>query len=92
MFHSNFIYRQLTTAKKQSLIFILCVGLSIVTLVALRGFSESVNQTLVRDAKSLHAADVIIESNFPISDAVVDEVDRLVTDGQVESTRLYEFY
>ncbi|MEM7035124.1 MAG: FtsX-like permease family protein, partial [Chloroflexota bacterium] len=89
--HKQFILRQLTSTKKQSIIFILCVALSMVTLVGLRGFSESVNAALLQDAQALQAADVILSANFPFSAELEAEVQQLVDQGDVEQTRTYRF-
>ncbi|MCB0115340.1 MAG: hypothetical protein KDD84_14675, partial [Caldilineaceae bacterium] len=67
MLNLRFLRRQLTATKKQSAIFVLCVTLSMVSLVALRSFGDSINRSLLTDAKELQAADVIVESNFGLS-------------------------
>jgi len=87
----TFILRQLTTARKQSLIFVLCVALSLVTLVALRGFGDSINRALLRDAKQLQASDLFVRASFPLGQPVLDTIARLVAEDQVESARTYEF-
>ena len=91
MLNRTFILRQLTTARKQSLIFVLCVALSLVTLVALRGFGDSINRALLRDAKQLQASDLFVRASFPLSQPVLDTIARLVAEAQVESARTYEF-
>lgn len=91
MLNRTFILRQLTTARKQSLIFVLCVALSLVTLVALRGFGDSINRALLRDAKQLQASDLFVRASFPLGQPVLDTVARLVAEEQVESARTYEF-
>lgn len=91
LLHPTFIRRQLTSTGKQSLVLILCVALSMVTLVALRGFGESVNRALLRDARSLQAADIVVDSNFPLSEPLVNELQRLAARNEVETARLYEF-
>ena len=91
MLNRTFILRQLTTARKQSLIFVLCVALSLVTLVALRGFGDSINRALLRDAKQLQASDLFVRASFPLSQPVLDTIARLVAEEQVESARTYEF-
>ena len=70
LFHPTFIRRQLGATRSQSAIFVLCVALSMVTLVALRGFGASVDRALTRDARALIAADVTVQSNFPFDPAV----------------------
>ena len=92
MIHKRFIFRQLTTTKKQSVIFILCVALSIMTLVALRSFGGSVNRTLIRDARELHAADIIMRSNFPFTEPLNQAVDTLTSEGAAIASQVYEFY
>ena len=91
MLNRTFILRQLTTARKQSLIFVLCVALSLVTLVALRGFGDSINRALLRDAKQLQASDLFVRASFSLSQPVLDTIARLVAEEQVESARTYEF-
>jgi putative ABC transport system permease protein len=92
MAHKRFILRQLTYSKKQTALFLLCVALSIVTLVALNGFGESVNQSMLKDAKRLHAADIIIRSHYEFSEAVSGLVDSLESRGAIESAGVHRFY
>ena len=92
MFHKPFIRRQLNSAKKQSTVFILCVALSMVTLVAINGFGESVSRALTRDAKILQAGDIIIASSFALSQPIQDAVTDLEARGLAERTLLTEFY
>ncbi len=91
LLHPTLIRRQLTSTGKQSIVLILCVALAMVTLVALRGFGDSVNRALLRDARSLQAADLIVDSNFPLSDPLLQEIQALTVSGAAEAARLYEF-
>lgn len=91
LLHPTLIRRQLTSTGKQSIVLILCVALSMVTLVALRGFGDSVNRALLRDARSLQAADLIVDSNFPLSNPLLQEIQSLTASGAAEAARLYEF-
>jgi putative ABC transport system permease protein len=70
----------------------MCVALSIVTLIALNGFSASVHTSLLNDARALHAADVIIGSSYDIPPAITDVLAQLEHHGMVTSARVYEFY
>ena len=70
----------------------LCVALSIVTLISLNGFSASVNISLLNDAKTLHAADIIIQSYQEISPGTVNAVRQLEDQHQIISHRIWEFY
>ena len=87
----NFIQRQLTSSTKQASIFVLCVVLSMVTLVALTGFSESVNRALLRDARALHAADVSVQSGYEFSEPVTAQIAAFEANGLIEQARTYEF-
>ena len=62
-----------------------------ITLVALRGFGDSVNRALLRDARSLQAADIIVDSNFSLSAPLVNEIQSLTASGVAQAARLYEF-
>ena len=67
MIHWNLIRRELMRAAQQSLIFVLCVALALVTLAGLNSFGESVRQALLNDARQLQAGDVIVRSPQPPS-------------------------
>ncbi len=92
MFHCAFLFRQIRRSGKQAGVFVLCVMLSMVSLIALNGFSSSVNQSLMRDARQLNAGDIIIRSHYPFSPGITGAVKRLVSNGRIASSRLYEFY
>jgi putative ABC transport system permease protein len=90
--HPQFIIRQIIRSRRQAVVFVLCVGLSIVTLISLNGFSDSVNSSLLNDAKTLHAADIIIRSYQELSPATVNAVRQLEDQNQILSNRVWEFY
>ncbi len=90
--HRHFILRQIMRSRRQAMMFVMCVALSIVTLIALNGFSASVHKSLLNDARSLHAADIIIRSNYEIPFAINNAVQKLENNGRVTSARVYEFY
>ena len=92
MLNLRFIRRQLTATKKQSAIFVLCVTLSMVSLVALRSFGDSINRSLLGDAKELQAADIIVESNFGLSESLAERIDELAAQGLAQAARVWEFY
>lgn len=92
MLNRRLIRRELAGSPQQSIIFVLCVALSLVTLVSLSGFSESVDRSLLRDAKALHAADIIIESNYDISKSLLDSISSLKNKGVINAARVYEFH
>ncbi len=92
MLNRRLILRELAGSPHQSFIFALCVALSLVTLLSLSGFSESVDRSLLRDAKALHAADIIIESNYELSRPLLDSIASLKNKGVIDGARVYEFY
>ena len=57
MLNFRLIRRQITTSLRQSIVFVLCVVLSMVTLISLGSFSRSVHSSLLHDSRVLHAAD-----------------------------------
>ena len=92
MVHRHFIRRQLARSRKQAVVFVLCVILSMITLVALGGFRESVNESLLKDARELHSGDIIIHSHYELSQAIIQTLNLLEKNGTLESARVYEFY
>jgi putative ABC transport system permease protein len=67
MLNIHFIFRQIGGHAKQAFIFVLCVALSLLVLVSLGGFSSSVRTSMLKDARQLHAADIIIHTHYPLS-------------------------
>ena len=94
IFHPTFVRRQLTATRNQSAIFVLCVALSMVTLVALRGFGDSVDRALTRDSRALIAGGVRLTSGYPFAPEGATAVQSVVQDGRLgdEAARTYEFY
>jgi len=92
MLKSRLIRRQIAGSLHQSVVFVLCVLLSIVTLVSLSGFSRSVHSSSLRDARVLHAADIIIHSHSPFSPGILSALAGLERKRAVESARVYTFY
>ena len=90
--HIRFIGRQIIRSRKQAFVFVLCVALSIVTLISLNGFSVSVRTSMQKDAKSLHAADIIIHSRYDLSPDAINAVGRLEAKNEIKGTRIWEFY
>ena len=79
-------------SRRQAFVFVLCVALSIVTLISLNGFSASVRTSMQKDAKKLHAADIIIHSHYDLSPAVINAIARLEAGNKITGTRVWEFY
>jgi putative ABC transport system permease protein len=92
MLNRRFILRQLTRSGNQAAVFILCVTLSILTIVAVNGFRDSINRSLLRDARALHSGDVILRSQYPFSPPLLDAVAALEKKGVARALRIYDFY
>ncbi len=89
--HRKFVLRQITSSPKQTLVFVACVALSLVTLVSIGGFGESINAALLRDARKLLSGDVVVELGFPYEGSLINELEKLRADGTVDVARTYEF-
>jgi putative ABC transport system permease protein len=90
--HPRFIIRQIVRSRRQAVVLVLCVALSIVTLISLNGFSASVNTSLLSDAKTLNAADIIVRSYQEISTGAIRTIRQLEDQNQIIGTRVWEFY
>jgi len=88
----RFVARQITGARRQSALFVLCVALSMISLVSLGSFARSVQSSLLRDAQSLHAADLIIRAHTPLPAPLQGRLDSLARQKLLVSARYYEFY
>lgn len=92
MLHKPFIIRQLQSTRKQGVVFVLCVVLSITTLITLGSFGEDVRQALLQDARALHAADLMLRSSYPFAPQTLETIDQLRRQEQIRVARIYEFY
>lgn len=90
--HVRFLFREILHSRSQGAIFVLCVALSLVSIVAINSFRRDVRESIVSDARSLHGGDIIIHSHYPISPALVEELAILEQQGGVERVRSWEFY
>jgi putative ABC transport system permease protein len=92
MHHLPTILRQARRSSKQAGLFVLCVALCLTTLTAFSGFARNIGSALQKDARRLHAADIIIRSHDPITVSLNAAIDRLVKQGEIERADVYEFY
>jgi len=86
------IYRELARSWQQAAVFFLCVVLSVVTLASIHAFSRRVETALARDARALHAADIIVRSRQPFSDSLERAISRIQAEGGLQTARYWEFY
>ncbi|MEE4265996.1 MAG: FtsX-like permease family protein, partial [Desulfobacteraceae bacterium] len=92
MFHPRLILREINRSRQQAVIFVLCVVLALVTLVAVNGLSDSVDSALAKEAKSLHAGDIIVRSRQEFTAPLLAAVRQLKTAGQIDVSRYHQFY
>jgi putative ABC transport system permease protein len=92
MIHGHFVTREIKRSSKQAVVFCLCVALSLTSLTVFSGFSESVSQILLSDAKKLHAADIIVHSHDKLSDKLESAISDQIRQGKIERSRYWEFY
>ncbi len=86
------LMREITQSRRQAAVFCLCVALSLTSLTAFSGFSESVYLSLMADARKLHAADIVVHAHGPLTDELNSAVSVEVQQGRVLRSRYYEFY
>jgi len=92
MVNGRFILRQMTGAKRQCAVFVLCVALSMITLVSLGSFSRSVQSSLLRDAQALHAADIIVHAHAPLPAPLQAKLASYAARRELATARYWAFY
>lgn len=70
-------WRDARAAKSKLFLFMASIVLGIAALVALKSFSENVEQAILSESKSLMGADYKIDSNHPANDEVLAIMDSL---------------
>ncbi len=90
--HARFCLSRILRSKNQALLLVLCVSLSVVTLVALSGFAESANRSILKDARKLHASDIVVRSNYPFEKSFLEAIEDLDSQNVADSARVYSFY
>lgn len=86
------ILRQLRRSPKQATVLVLCVMLSIVTLAAITDFADNLRQTLLRDARRLHGADILIRSHEALSPGLKETLDQARAENRIRLSTYYGFY
>lgn len=92
MLHLRFILRQISGSRKQVVIFVSCVALSLLILTSLGGLSSSVRRSMLQDARQLHGADIRLESHYPFSRALSGAVHDYEEQGTVQTALVTTFY
>lgn len=88
----RFLLREIIHSKSQAVVFILCVALSLISIVAVNSLRRDVNNSIISDAKSLHGGDIIVHSHYDYSPALKSELKAVQADGSVQSVQTWEFY
>ncbi len=92
MLHLRFIFRQIIASRKQAIIFVLCVALSLLILTSLGGLSSNVRRSMLQDARQLHGADITFHSHYPFSAPLLKAVDKYEQQGIIQSALVNKFY
>lgn len=88
----RFLFREIIHSRSQALVFIFCVMLSLVSIVAVNSFRRDVNESIIHDARQLHGGDVIIHSHHSFSAPLNDELTGLSKELGVSVIKTWEFY
>ncbi|MGB3221317.1 MAG: FtsX-like permease family protein [Desulforhopalus sp.] len=92
MINFRFVKREILHSKSQAAVFILCVILSLVSIVAINSLRRDVRQSIVSDARGLHGGDIILHSHYELSPALQQELRSLTEEDDIQSVRTWEFY
>ena len=75
--------RELRASWRRLLFFFICVAIGVGAIVALRSVIQSVRGALMREARSLLAADVIVQTNRPWTESVRAAIDQRLANAPV---------
>ena len=92
MMLTKLISRELRQNRQQTVVLFLCIALSVVGLTALGGFQANVHEAMLRDARQLHAADIIVRSSFPFLPGLEANLSDVASQPGVSMARVWEFY
>ncbi len=88
----RFMFREIVHSRSQALIFIFCVMLSLISIVAINSFRRDVRQAILSDAKALHGADIVVHSHHDFSSPLMAEIKTVEEEFGVSVIRSWEFY
>jgi putative ABC transport system permease protein len=72
------LVRELRASWRRLLFFFICVSIGVGAIVALRSMMQSLRTGLMREARSLIAADVLVQTSRPWDPQVRDQIDRVL--------------
>jgi len=90
--NGRFLLRELLYSKKQAAIYILCVALSLVSLVVVNSFRRDIDRSVGGDAKALHGGDIIIHSHYELSPDMQHSIVELTGENRAVAVRTWGFY
>ena len=82
--------REMRSSWKRLLFFFICIAIGVGAIVALRSVIQSVRNTFAGEARSLIAADAIINSNQPLKPEVIAKIDERLKAAGAQSIRSVE--
>src|SRR5687767_1548341 len=83
MFILRMALRELRASWRRLLFFFVCVAIGVGAIIVLRSVIQSVRQGLIREARTMIAADVLIQTNRPWTPEVRAEVDKRLAEAPV---------
>ena len=90
--NGRFLLRELLYSKKQAAIYILCVSLSLVSLIAVNSFKRDIDRSISGDARALHGGDIILHSHYDLSQELQRAVVELTEEKKATAVRTRAFY
>ncbi len=90
--NGRFLLRELLYSKKQAAIYILCVALSLVSLIAVNSFRRDIDRSISGDALALHGGDIILHSHYDLSEGLQRAVVELTEEKKATAVRTWAFY
>ncbi|MPZ18705.1 MAG: FtsX-like permease family protein [Luteitalea sp.] len=75
--------RELRASWHRLLFFFLCVAIGVGAIAALRSVIQNVRGAIAREARTLTAGDLVVQSNQPLRPALGDRMDRLLDEAAV---------
>lgn len=88
----RFLLREIMHSRSQAVVFVLCVALSLVSIVAVGSFRRDVRMAIASDARTLHGGDIIIHSHADYTPALRDELAGLRREKGIVAVDTWEFY
>jgi putative ABC transport system permease protein len=83
--------RELRASWRRLLFFFLCISVGVGAMITLRSVIQSVAAALMKESKTITAADVLVQSDRPFSDNALYVLDeKLTKHGALETTRSIE--